>query len=70
MQKKLLAVVVVVIIAIAAFAAYQFLPTAPSAEARNIKIGLVAPIQGSPIGQDMERAARMAVQEINDAGGI
>jgi branched-chain amino acid transport system substrate-binding protein len=70
LQKKLLAVVVVVIIAIAAFAAYQFLPQAPSAEARNIKIGLVAPIQGSPIGQDMERAARMAVQEINDAGGI
>jgi len=42
----------------------------PSPDARNIKIGLVAPISGSPIGQDMERAARMAVQEINDAGGI
>ena len=42
----------------------------PSPEARNIKIGLVAPISGSPIGQDMERAAQMAVKEINDAGGI
>jgi len=42
----------------------------PSPDARNIRIGLVAPISGSPIGQDMERAARMAVQEINDAGGI
>ena len=37
---------------------------------RPIKIGLVAPISNSPIGQDMERAARMAVDEINNAGGI
>jgi branched-chain amino acid transport system substrate-binding protein len=71
MQKKLLAVIIVIVIIVAAVAAIQLTNNpAPSAEARNIKIGLVAPISGSPIGQDMERAARMAVQEINDAGGI
>jgi ABC-type branched-subunit amino acid transport system substrate-binding protein len=70
LQKKILAIIVVAVIIIAAFAALQLAPKAPSAEARNIKIGLVAPVSGSPIGQDMERAARMAVQEIDDAGGI
>ena len=66
MQKKLLAIVAVVIIVIAAFAAWQFIPKTSSYE---IKIGLVEP-SGQPIGQDMERAAKLAVQEINDAGGI
>ena len=71
MQKKILGIIVVIIIIISVFAAYQLLSKPePSPDARNIKIGLVAPISGSPIGQDMERAARMAVQEINDAGGI
>ena len=70
MNKKILAIIVVIIIVVAAVAALQLSPKTPSAEARNIKIGLVAPISGSPIGQDMERAARMAVQEINDNGGI
>jgi branched-chain amino acid transport system substrate-binding protein len=71
LQKKILAIIVVIIIAVAAVAAIQFLPKPPpSPDARNILIGLVAPISGSPIGQDMERAARMAVQEINDAGGV
>ncbi|MCW4029026.1 MAG: ABC transporter substrate-binding protein [Candidatus Bathyarchaeota archaeon] len=70
MQKKILALIVVVIIVVAAFAAWQFVPKAPSAEARNIKVGLVAPISGSPIGQDMERAANMAIDEINNAGGV
>jgi branched-chain amino acid transport system substrate-binding protein len=71
MQKKLLAVIVVVIVIVAAVAAIQLTTTpAPSAEARNIEIGLVAPISGSPIGEDMERAARLAVDEINNAGGI
>jgi branched-chain amino acid transport system substrate-binding protein len=37
--------------------------------AKTIKIGLVAPYQ-IPVGSDMDRAARMAVDEINDAGGI
>ncbi len=71
MNKKILAILVVVIIAVAAVAAYlQLTPKPVSADARDIKIGLVAPISGSPIGQDMERAARLAVQEINDAGGV
>ena len=70
MQKKLLAVIVVVIVIIAAVAAIQLSTPPPSPDARPIKIGLVAPISNSPIGQDMERAARMAVDEINNAGGI
>ena len=70
MQKKILAILVVVIIAVAVIAALQLSPKPVSADARDIKIGLVAPISGSPIGQDMERAARLAVQEINDAGGV
>ena len=65
----ILAVVIIVVIAIAAYAALGPLGT-PSPEARDIKIGLVAPISGSPIGQDMERAAMMAVDEINNAGGV
>ncbi len=69
MQKKLLAVIVVVIIVVAAVAAFQLTPKAASPEARNIKIGLVAPLSTS-IGQDMDRAAQMAAKEINDAGGI
>lgn len=67
MQKKLLAILAIVIVVIAAFAAWQFYPKTTSYE---IKIGLVAPIGGQPIGQDMQRAADLAVKEINDAGGI
>lgn len=71
MQKKILAIIVVAIIVISALAAVAFLnKPAPSPDARNILIGLVAPISGSPIGQDMERAAQLAVDEINNAGGI
>jgi len=69
LQKKLLAVIVVIIIIVAAVAAWQLAPKAPSPEARNIKIGLVAPLSTS-IGQDMERAAKMAVDEINNLGGV
>ncbi len=70
MNKKILALVVVVIIAVAAVAAIELsTKPAPSAEARNIKIGLVAPLSTS-IGQDMLKASQMAVNEINDGGGI
>ncbi|MGD6852692.1 MAG: ABC transporter substrate-binding protein [Candidatus Bathyarchaeia archaeon] len=69
MQKKILAIVVVVIIAIAAVAAWQLVPQQASTDARDIKIGLVAPLSTS-IGQDMSNAAQMAVKEINDAGGV
>ena len=72
MQKKIvmiLAVAVIVVIAIAAYASMGPLGSS-SSDARSIRIGLVAPISGSPIGQDMERAARLAVDEINNAGGV
>ncbi len=69
MQKKLLAVLIVVIIAVATVAAIELSSKPASADARNIVIGLVAPMSTS-IGQDMHNAALMAVKEINDAGGI
>ncbi len=70
MQKKLLAIIIIAIIAISSVAVYELVAKpAPSADARNIKIGLVAPLSTS-IGQDMQKAAQMAVNEINDAGGI
>jgi branched-chain amino acid transport system substrate-binding protein len=69
LQKKILAILVVVIIAVAAVAALQLSTKPVSADARNIKIGLVAPMSTS-IGQDMHNAAQMAVDEINNAGGI
>ncbi len=70
MNKRILvAVAVVLIVVIVAVAYWQLVAVVPSAEARPIRIGLVAPYS-SPIGQDMDRAARMAVDEINAAGGI
>jgi len=66
-NSKLIAAVVVVIVVVAASVAVWQLMLAPSEQ--KIKIGLVAPYQ-IPVGQDMDRAARMAVEEINDAGGI
>ncbi len=70
MQRKILAIIVVIIIIISAVAAVELSSKpAPSADARNIKIGLVAPMSTS-IGQDMFNAATLAVNEINNAGGI
>jgi branched-chain amino acid transport system substrate-binding protein len=72
MNKRILAVTVIVIIVLAAFVAMWQLNVfspAPSAEARNIKIGVVAGMQ-TPEGQDIERAAQLAIDEINAQGGI
>ncbi len=66
-KSKIIAAVVVVIVVVAASVAVWQLMLAPSEQ--TIKIGLVAPYQ-IPVGEDMDRAARMAVEEINDAGGI
>jgi len=72
MNKRILAAVVIVIIIAAAFVALWqlnvFAPP-PSAEARNIKIGIVAGMQ-TVEGQDIERAAQLAIEEINAEGGI
>ncbi len=63
---KLIAAVVIVIVVVAgSVAAWQLMT--PSEQ--TIKIGLVAPYQ-IPVGQDMNRAAELAIKEINDAGGI
>jgi branched-chain amino acid transport system substrate-binding protein len=69
MQKKIIAIVIIAIIVVASIVAVWQLTQTPSAEARSIKIGLVACYDKAE-GQDMDRAARMAVQEINDAGGV
>ena len=72
LQRKILAIIVVLIIAVAAVAAIEMAqpPQAPSSAARNIVIGLVAPVSGSPVGVDMQKAAQLAVNEINSAGGV
>lgn len=72
MQKKLMAILGVAIIAVilvAALVASGQFGAAPSAEARAIKIGVVACSERAE-GNDMNRAAELAVKEINDAGGV
>jgi branched-chain amino acid transport system substrate-binding protein len=72
MNKRILGAVAVVIIIVAAFVVMWqlnvFAP-APSAEARNIKMGIVAGMQ-TVEGQDIDRAARLAIDEINAQGGV
>jgi branched-chain amino acid transport system substrate-binding protein len=65
----LIIVIVVAIVVVAGVVAAWQLTQMPSAEARSIKIGLVAGYQLAE-GQDMDRAAKLAVKEINDAGGV
>ena len=72
MNRRILGALIVVIIVAAAFVAlWQFnvFAPAPSAEARNIKIGIVAGMQ-TVEGQDIDRAAQLAIDEINAQGGV
>jgi branched-chain amino acid transport system substrate-binding protein len=72
MQKKLVAILgvaVIAIIVIAAFVATGQFGSPASIDARSIKIGLVACSERAE-GDDMNRAAQLAVKEINDAGGV
>ena len=67
MNKRLVAVVAIVIIVVAAFVAlWQLNVFAP---AQTIKIGVVAGMQ-TVEGQDIDRAAQLAIDEINAAGGV
>ena len=68
MNNRLLGVIVVIIVVIAAVlvAAWQLNWFSPT---RTIKIGVVAGMQTAE-GQDIERAARLAIEEINAAGGV
>ena len=70
MQKKILAVIIALIIITSIGTATGQASAASTSDARNIVIGLVAPVSKSPVGQDMYRAAQLAVKEINDAGGV
>jgi branched-chain amino acid transport system substrate-binding protein len=72
MNNRMLALIAIVIIVVAAFIAlWQFnvFAPAPSAEARNIRIGVVGGLT-KPEGQDILRAAQLAADEINAAGGV
>ena len=67
MNKRLVAVVAIVIIVVAAFVAlWQFNVFAPT---QTIKMGIVAGMQ-TVEGQDINRAAQLAIDEINAAGGV
>jgi branched-chain amino acid transport system substrate-binding protein len=67
MNKRILAVVAIVIIVVAAFVAlWQLNIFTP---AQTINIGVVAGMQTAE-GQDINRAAQLAIDEINAAGGV
>ena len=70
MQKKILSGLIIFIIVSSVGLVTAQAASTPSPNARDIKIGLVAPVAKSPVGADMYRAAQLAVKEINDAGGI
>ncbi len=67
MNKRILAVLAIVIIVVAAIVAlWQLNFFAPT---HTIKIGVVAGMQTAE-GQDIDRAAQLAIDEINAAGGV
>jgi branched-chain amino acid transport system substrate-binding protein len=68
MNTKILAAIVIVIIAVSAagIGAWQLTQTSSS---YKIKIGIVAGMQ-TVEGQDIDRASRLAIDEINAAGGV
>jgi branched-chain amino acid transport system substrate-binding protein len=67
MNNRIVATLVIVIVAIAAVVAlWQLNVFAPS---QTIKIGVVAGMQTAE-GQDIDRAAQLAIDEINAAGGV
>jgi branched-chain amino acid transport system substrate-binding protein len=58
--------------AAAASATVAALPTAPRAQGKTIKIGVISPVTGAlaEVGQDCRLGAQMAAEAINAAGGI
>ncbi len=70
MNKRILATIIAVLIISPAVFATIASGQVVSTQARDIKVGLVCPYSKSPVGTDMYRAAQIAVQEINDAGGV
>jgi branched-chain amino acid transport system substrate-binding protein len=69
MKMKILALVIALVI-LTSTGVTAGLTNAAESTPRSIVVGLVAPVTKSPVGQDMYRAAQLAVQEINDAGGV
>ena len=71
MNNKILALIIaVVFVSPVVFAASASAQMVTATQARDIKIGLVCPYSKSPVGTDMYRAAQIAVQDINNAGGV
>ncbi len=58
-----------VVAAAAAAVGVEYYYSQPAARTRPIKIGMLAPFS-QPEGPDMDRASKMAVEEINSAGGV
>ncbi|MGE5637156.1 MAG: ABC transporter substrate-binding protein [Chloroflexota bacterium] len=67
MNKRIIALIAIVIIVVAAFVALWQLNIFGSSQ--TIKIGVVAGMQTAE-GQDIDRAAQLAIDEINAAGGV
>jgi branched-chain amino acid transport system substrate-binding protein len=65
-NKLLAAVIVVIIVVVAVVGAWQLNVFAPT---QTIKVGVVAGMQTAE-GQDIQRAAQLAIDEINAAGGV
>ncbi len=67
---KIIAIIVAVVIIVAGVGVAFFMSQTP--EEQTIKIGLVASLTGgaADVGTDMKRASILAVEEINEAGGV
>jgi len=71
-SKVAIAVIIVVVVVVAAVAAYIALSPPPTAAPEKVKLGLLTPLTGAfaRTGKAMQDAAQMAVDEINEAGGV
>ncbi|MEM4165566.1 MAG: ABC transporter substrate-binding protein, partial [Nitrososphaerales archaeon] len=71
-SKVVAAVIIVVVVVVAAIAAYLVLTPTLTPAPENVKLGLLTPLTGAfaKTGKAMQDAAQMAVDEINDAGGV
>lgn len=71
-RTQALVVIVIIVVAVVAGAAYYYTTLPPPLVERKIRIGFVTPLTGgaSATGQDMQRGATIAVEEINAKGGV
>jgi len=69
---KMATAVIIIVIVIVASAAAAYITFQPKPVTREIRIGLVASLTGvsADVGTDMKRASILAVDEINEKGGV